>query len=77
MRDFPPAPPGLTHYWYWRIRKWHPERFGQPCRILARGKLNTVLVEFEDGYRMTTSRWFVRRMTPGAAQPVRAAFGEK
>jgi len=49
----------MTHYW--RIRKLHPERFGQPCCILARGKLNTILIEFEDGYKMTTRRWFVRR----------------
>ncbi len=50
----------MTHYW--RIRKLHPERFGQPCRVLARGRLNTILIEFADGYRMTTGRWFVRRL---------------
>ena len=27
-----------------------------PCKVLARGKMNTCLVEFEDGYRVTTSR---------------------
>ena len=26
------------------------------CKVLARGELNTCLVEFEDGYRVTTSR---------------------
>lgn len=50
----------FTHFW--RIRKWHPERHGQPCRVLARGALNTVLIEFQDGQRMTTSRWFIRRI---------------
>lgn len=25
------------------------------CKVLARGKMNTCLVEFEDGYRVTTS----------------------
>lgn len=50
----------LTHYW--RIRKWHPERYGQPCRVLARGALNSVLIEFADGYRMVTSRWYVRKL---------------
>lgn len=38
----------MTHYW--RIRKWLPERFNQRCRVLARGKMNTILVEFEDGF---------------------------
>jgi len=50
----------MTHYW--RIRKWHPERFGQPCKVLARGRMNSILIEFEDGYQLVTSRWSVRRL---------------
>lgn len=50
----------MTHYW--RIRKWLPERFGQPCRLLARGKMNSCLVEFADGTRVITSRWSVRKL---------------
>jgi hypothetical protein len=50
----------MTHYW--RIRKFYPERFGQPCRVLARGRMNSILIEFADGYKMITSRWFVRRI---------------
>jgi hypothetical protein len=55
-----------THYW--RVRRRLPERFGQPCRVLARGRMNTILVEFEDGLRVTTSRWNVRRLPPPACQ---------
>lgn len=51
--------PQITRYW--RIRKHHPERFGQLCRILACGKLNSILVEFEDGYKMITIRYYVRK----------------
>lgn len=40
----------MTHIY--RVRKFHPERFWQPCRVLARGKLNSCLIEFEDGYKM-------------------------
>jgi hypothetical protein len=47
----------------WRWRKRLGERYGQRCRILARGSKNSVLVEFEDGYRVLTSRWAVRRAT--------------
>ena len=47
--------------YYWRIRKWLPERYGQSCRVLARGKLNSALVEFEDGQRVITNRWNLRR----------------
>jgi hypothetical protein len=47
-----------THVWHWRA-KLH-ERKGQRCHILARGRLNSILVEFTDGYRAITSRWAVR-----------------
>lgn len=50
--------------YYYRIRKWLPERFGQPCRVLARGKLNSCLIEFGDGVRYVTNRWSVRRLKP-------------
>lgn len=49
-----------THYW--RIRKWLPERFGHPCRVLARGSKGSVLVEFGDGKRVVASHWFVRTL---------------
>ncbi len=45
----------------WRVRTRLPDRFGQPCRVLARGRLNTYLVEFEDGFKVTTSRNYLRR----------------
>lgn len=49
----------MTHYW--RIRATLPERYGQPCRIVATGKLHSCLVEFADGQRVVTSRYSVRR----------------
>lgn len=50
----------MTHYW--RVRTNLPERYGQPCRLLITGRLNSVLVEFEDGVRVVTSRYFIRRL---------------
>ena len=50
----------MTHYW--RVRAKLPERFGQRCRVLARGKMNSCLVEFEDGWLVVTSRNFVRKI---------------
>jgi hypothetical protein len=48
---------------YWRVRTKLPERFKQRCRVLARGKMNSCIVEFEsDGYRVCTSRNFVRKL---------------
>lgn len=49
----------FNYIWFWRSRL--PERKGQSCRVVARGSMNTVLVEFIDGYRVFTSRWAVRR----------------
>jgi hypothetical protein len=36
-------------------------RKGQLCRVLVLGKMNSCLVEFEDGYTMITSRTAIRR----------------
>lgn len=48
------------YIWFWR------KRLGQykntPCRVLARGKMNSCLVEFHDGRRAITSRNAVRRV---------------
>lgn len=48
----------------WRVHTRMPGRFGEHCRVLARGAMNTIAVEFEsDHYRVTTSRNFVRLLT--------------
>lgn len=54
----------MTHVWYWRSRL--PERKGQLCRVLARGAMNSALVEFEDGFCVVTSRYAVRKVQPTA-----------
>jgi hypothetical protein len=50
----------MTRY-IWRVKTRLPERYMTPCKVLARGKRNTCLVEFEDGYRVTTSRNYVMK----------------
>jgi hypothetical protein len=45
----------------WRVRTRLPERFGARCRVLARGAMNSALVEFEDGMRVVTSRNYFRK----------------
>ena len=51
----------MTQY-VWRVKTRLPERYLTPCKIIARGKMNTCLVEFGDGYRVTTSRNYVMKM---------------
>jgi hypothetical protein len=55
----------MTHVWFWRKRL--AERHGQPCRVLARGKMNSVLVEFADGWLVVASRNAVRRVKGGGS----------
>lgn len=60
----------MTHIYY--IKKWGsmiipgivsaPLYFKKPCRILCRGRNGNLLLEFEDGYLMTTVRHGVRRI---------------
>lgn len=45
--------------WYWRSTL--PDRKGQRCRIIARGTMNSCLVEFEDGVCHVVSRFAVRK----------------
>ena len=48
---------------YWRVRTRLPERFGQACRVISRGKMNSCLVEFaEDGHLVITSRNYIRKV---------------
>ncbi len=49
----------MTHIWFWKAKLG--ERNGELCRVLCRGKLNSALVEFADGFRVVTSRYAVRR----------------
>lgn len=54
--------------YFWRVRTHLPERFGKRCAVLCRGSMNSCAVEFEDGYRVVTSRWYVRKAPVGATE---------
>lgn len=44
------------------IFRWDRQgRKGQPCEVLIRGKMNSCLVRFADGYTMVTSRNAIRK----------------
>lgn len=61
----------FDHTWHWIKRPVGPPpdfapmpRKGQACRVVARGSLNSILVEFHDGWRVVTSRYAVRLTSP-------------
>ena len=37
---------------------------GQPCKVTARGTMNSILVVFADGYSMVTSGNAIRKAKP-------------
>jgi hypothetical protein len=38
----------------------HIDREGQRCRVWARGTMDSIGVEFDDGLRTVTARWAIR-----------------
>lgn len=50
----------FQYIWFWKTRL--PERKGELCRVVSRGKMNSILVEFVDGFRVVTSRFAVRKV---------------
>lgn len=50
----------MTHVYRWK--KYGTHLTGRRCRVLARGGLNSLLVEFDDGVRHVVSRYSVRRI---------------
>ena len=64
---------GFTHIWFWR--RVLGERKGQPCKVTARGKMNSVRVEFPDGFTVITSRHAVRMTKPAPPPTVTVREG--
>lgn len=52
----------MTHVFCWRNNPTRVELHGKKCRILARGSMNSVLIEFENGLRVVTSRNAIRKV---------------
>lgn len=47
------------------VYRWNRQgRKGQFCRVTARGTMNSIRVEFEDGHVMITSGNSIRRAKP-------------
>lgn len=53
------ASSGYDRVWWWRENL--PHRKGWPCRVIARGALNSALIEFLDGDRHVVSRFAFRK----------------
>lgn len=50
------------YYYAWRNNEKRATLYGRRCAVLVRGKLNSCLVEFEDGQREVVSRNAIRKV---------------
>jgi hypothetical protein len=50
----------MTHLYAWRNNEKRIGLFKRECRVVARGAMNSVLVEFADGQREVVSRNAIR-----------------
>jgi hypothetical protein len=55
-----PAPVVFDRIWTWSTRL--PERKGHRCRVIVAGRMQSALIEFEDGYRVVASVRGLRRV---------------
>lgn len=58
--------PSFPYVYFWN-RPEGASRKGQPCKVTARGAMNSCRVEFEDGFKMITSRNAIRKRPQGGS----------
>jgi hypothetical protein len=52
--------PPFDHVYAWGNNSVRAKLKGRRCRVLVRGRMNSILVEFENGYKTVTSRYAIR-----------------
>lgn len=69
-----------THVWWWKPAfPGCVDRKGLLCRVLVRGRMNSVAVELETGERVVCSRYAIRRLvkvTPRLQMALGISWGE-
>jgi len=52
----------MTHTYHWGNNPKRATMKGRKCRIICAGKMNSIMIEFENGQRERVSRRSVRRI---------------
>lgn len=65
----------LTHYYAWENSEKRKTLYRRQCRILARGKMNSVVIEFKNGQREVVSRNAVRLLSGGKKNAINRPTG--
>ena len=58
------------YFYVWGNNEKRASYKGKPCQVIAVGKKNSVLIEFQDGYRMITSRLALKKSTAATESEV-------
>ncbi len=64
LEDFALQAGVATHRYVWGNNEKRASMKGRVCRILASGRMSSVLVEFENGQKEIISRRSLRKVTP-------------
>jgi hypothetical protein len=51
-----PNPSAYKYYYAWKNNSKRETMYKRACRVIARGAMNSCMVEFEDGQREIVSR---------------------
>ena len=63
----------MEYYYAWKNNEKRETLYKRACRVLARGRMNSCLIEFENGQRECVSRNAVKRLTKRAVDLPSAA----
>lgn len=67
----------MIYYYAWKNNPKREELYGRRFRVIARGSMNSVLVEFEDGQKEIISRNAIRRVKSNSCRIRRVENGTK
>ena len=56
----------MEYYYAWKNNEKRETLYKRVCRVVARGRMNSCLIEFENGQRECVSRNAVKRLTKRA-----------
>ena len=51
----------VKYYYAWKNNGKRMTMYRRKCRVIARGRMNSILIEFENGQREIVSRNSIRR----------------
>ena len=63
----------MEYYYAWKNNSKRETLYKRACHVVARGRMNSCLIEFENGQREVVSRNAVKRLTKRAPDAGKAA----